>query len=137
MFENMRNFVRNAERQSKQSIKDCYISIDFLYYEINLLNDMLNRYKTKRSGATLTYSQKKEFINEIYDRIPNVYKDINYYKQCINAEKQEIKRIHETYGYFDEDDESFVDVEEDNLEEINNYTYNFVNEEYEEVTMAS
>ncbi len=131
----MRDFVRRAERQSKNSIRDCYISIDFLYYELDLLNDMLSRYKTKGAGSTLTYSEKRDFIDEIHDRIPNIYKDINYYKECINVEKMEIKRIHETYGYFD-DDESVVDVEEDYLEEIKNYTYSFVNDVYEEVTEA-
>ncbi len=131
----MRDFVRRAERQSKNSIRDCYISIDFLYYELDLLNDMLSRYKTKGAGSTLTYSEKRDFIDEIHDRIPNIYKDINYYKECINVEKMEIKRIHETYGYFD-DDESVVDVEENYLEEIKNYTYSFVNDVYEEVTEA-
>ncbi len=129
----MRDFVRRAEKQSKNSIRDCYNSIDFLYYELDLLNNMLSRYKTKGAGTTLTYSEKRDFIDEIHDRIPDIYKDINYYKECINAEKTEIKRIHETYGYFDDDDESVVDVEEDYLEEIKNYSYSLVNDVYEEV----
>ena len=133
----MRDFVRRAEKQSKRSIRDCYNSIDFLYYELDLLNDMLSRYKTKRAGTTLTYSEKRQFIDEIHERIPDIYKDINYYKECINVEKLEIKRIHETYGYFDDDDtESFVDVEEDYLENITNYSYSLVNDVYEEVTEA-
>ena len=73
----MRDFVRRAEKQSKQSIRDCYNSIDFLYYELDLLNEMLTRYKRKGAGTTLTYSEKREFIEDIHDRIPDIYTDEN------------------------------------------------------------
>jgi hypothetical protein len=130
----MRDFVRRAEKQSKNSINDCYISIDCLYYELDLLNDMLLRYLNRQTGHTLTYSERKNKISDIRDRIPFIYKDINYYKECINAEKMEIKRIHETYGYFDEPhDGEYYDVYEDELEDITQYKYNFVNETYDEV----
>lgn len=95
----MKDFVRKAERRSKESINDCYRSIDMLHYEINFLNDLLTRYSNRKSGNTLTTRQRLSEMNSIRERIPRVYQDINYYKECINAEKKEMKRIYDTYGY--------------------------------------
>lgn len=148
MSVSMRSFVRRAERQSKQSIRESYVSIDLIHDEINFLNQLLDRYMNHRGGLTYTHSQRRKIIDEIRERIPAAYKDINYYKECINAEKKEIKRIHETYGYFDEpqyiqddcethtdvhnsyyqdteDGDNYTDIHEDDLEEIKEYKYNY------------
>lgn len=128
----MEDFVRRAEKQSKNSIKDCYISIDMLYYELDLLNDMRLRYQNKMSGHTLSYSERKAIINEIYDRIPDIYKDINYYRECINAEKMEMKRIYETYGYYNDYDSDDGGIYEDELEPIKKIVYSRATDNYEE-----
>lgn len=129
----MEDFVRRSEKQSKNSIRDCYISIDMLYYELDMLNDMRARYQNRNSGHTLSYSERKAIINDIYDRIPDIYKDINYYRECINAEKKEIQRIHQSYGYFDDGEEDYVDdIYEEELEPIKKIIYNRGTDSYEE-----
>ena len=134
----MRDFVRKAELQSKESINRSYRDIDMFYLNINELNDMLLRYMNKRAGYSLTQSKREKEMNNIREMISYTYKTINYYKECINAEKNEMRRIHDTYGYSydmhpkyndtntycydnESDNESMYD---DNLEEIKEYRYN-------------
>jgi len=137
-----KDLVRRAERQSKQSINESYRSIDHLYLELDFLNDLLNKYNNKKSGLTYSRLERLEKMGQIRERIPEIYQDINYYKECINADKKEIKRIHETYGYCNEPTyyeeyeyelaginelaavNELVAVNEDELEEIREYKYN-------------
>jgi len=121
----MKDFVRKAERQSKDSINRAYRSIDMLHYEINFLNDLLQRYSNKKSGRTLTSKERQTEMNSIRERIPSAYKDINYYKECINAEKKEMKRIHDTYGFVPNHRITYEELE------IEPTVYNEINEEYE------
>jgi chromosome segregation ATPase len=121
----MKDFVRKAERQSKDSINRAYRSIDMLHYEINFLNDLLQRYSNKKSGRTLTSKERQNEMNSIRERIPSAYKDINYYKECINAEKKEMKRIHDTYGFVPNHRITYEELE------IEPTVYNEINEEYE------
>ena len=115
----MRDFVKKAERQSKESINRSYREIDDLHWQINFLNDMLLRYMNKKSGKTLTHSERQKIMEEIRSQIPEVYKTINYYKECINAEKKEMKRIHNAYGYsYDIKPEYYT---EDELIQYNDY----------------
>ena len=95
----MKDFVRRAEISSKENIRRAYSDIDFLYWQIDFLNDLLNRYSNKTSGKTLTVYQRQDEMARIREQIPRVYQDINYYKECINAEKKEMKRIYDTYGF--------------------------------------
>ena len=140
----MRDFVKKAEQQSKESINRSYRDIDIYHWHINELNDMLLRYMNRRSGYSFTYAKRQKEINEIREMIADTYKTINFYKECINAEKKEMRRIHDTYGYsydmqhkyddrYDEpvnsyyydnesDNESMYD--DDDLEEIKEYRYN-------------
>ena len=174
----MQDFVRRAEKSSKESINRAYRDIDFLYLEIDYLNNLLNRYSNKISGRTLTVYQRQDEMASIRERISNIYKDINWYKECINADKKEMKRIYETYGFepiyqvryetynksnnynefkseyydkevdnnefnseyyneeynYDSDDsesEEPVHPEEEELEEIKEYRYNFVTDTWE------
>jgi hypothetical protein len=94
----MKDFIRKAERQSRENINRDYRNIDMLYYEIDFLNNLLQRYSNKLSGRTLSAKKRQDEMNSIRERIPRVYQDINYYKECINAERKEMKRIHDTYG---------------------------------------
>ncbi len=94
----MKDFIRKAERQSRESINRDYRSIDMLYYELDFLNNLLQRYSNKQSGQTFSTRKRQDEMNSIRERIPRVYQDINYYKECINVERKEMKRIHDTYG---------------------------------------
>ena len=149
----MKDFIRKAERQSRESINRDYRSIDMLYYELDFLNNLLQRYSNKQSGQTFSAKKRQDEMNSIRETIPRVYQDINYYKECINAERKEMKRIHDTYGAnysykyneekyenapntlhvdyndndeyetYEEDDEIPYDYDEE-LEEIKEYKYN-------------
>jgi hypothetical protein len=131
-----------------------------LYYELDFLNNLLHRYSNKTSGRTFSTKKRRDEMDSIRERIPRVYQDINYYKECINFERKEMKRIHDTYGtnysykyneekyedapntlhvdYNDEyetyeDDDEYVppyDYNEE-LEEIKEYKYNPVTDTYE------
>ena len=115
----MRDFVKKAERQSRENINRDYREIDDLHWQINFLNDMLLRYMNKKTGNTLTHSQRQKIMEEIRASIPETYKYINYYKECINAEKKEMKRIHSAYGYsYDIKPEYYT---EDELIQYNDY----------------
>ena len=94
----MKDFIRKAERQSRESINRDYRNIDMLHYQLDFLNNLLQRYSNKQSGQTLSAKKRQEEMNSIREIIPRVYQDINYYKECINAERKEMKRIHDTYG---------------------------------------
>lgn len=94
----MKEFIKKYERQSKESINRAYRDIDMLYFELDFLNDLLQRYSNKKSGRTLTIRERQQEMDSIRERIPRIYQDINYYKECINAERKEMKRIYNTYG---------------------------------------
>ena len=139
----MKEFVKKSERQSRESIDHSYREIDNLYWDINFLNDMLHRYMNRNSGRTLTHNEKQKVMEEIRLQISNVYKYINYHKECINVEKKEMKRIHTAYGYsydvkpdyrserdseYDNSGDEYVPPyteEEEELEEIKEYKYNY------------
>ncbi len=134
----LQDFVRRAVPNLRDSINRSYRAIDILYYELDFLNDLLIRYMNKKSGHTLSVRERQNEMSDTRERIAGVYKDINYYKECINAEKKEIQRLYNTYGYpssksytyEDECDEYYDDNEEyrdedNNLEEIKEYKYNY------------
>jgi len=140
----IKNFVLKAEQQFKESINYSYRDIDMIRWQIDMLNNMLLRYQNKRSGNTLTHSEKQKEISHIREMIPEFYKTINFYKECINTEKKEMQRIHDTYGfggnikanYDDNCDDGYESNDsynsykddqpfEDELEEIKEYKYNF------------
>ena len=144
----MKEFVQKAEQRSKESINRAYRSIDMLHYELDFLNNLLHRYSNKKSGLTFTYKHRQNEMNDIRDRIPRVYEDINYYKECINVERKEMARIYNTYcgGKTYEDTYETLDKYEENNyeptneyeytneydeEEITDYKYNFVTDTWE------
>lgn len=134
----MTEFVRRAEQRSKDSINRCYESINFLYYELDFLNDLLLRYSNRVSGKSMSTREKLNREAEMRERIPRVYEDINYYKECINCERKEMKRIHDTYGYPSGSNEyqsskyiNNTEDEEDDEEYIHDYKYNFATDTWE------
>jgi hypothetical protein len=141
----IKDFVQRTKITSKENIHRAYEDIDLLYWEINLLNDQLNRYSNKTSGRTLSVYERQDEMAYIRERIYNIYKDINFYKECINFEKKEITRINETYGfnssyesYFNNNNQYYDDeldevslFEDNDLEEIKDYKYNPVTDTWE------
>ena len=95
----MEAFVRRSEQQSKESINRCYRDLDMLYWELDFLSELLNKYTVHRAGNTLTTSEKSKMVKEIRERLPLLHEDIKYYKDCITAEKKEMQRIYNTYGF--------------------------------------
>lgn len=118
----IKEFVRRVEIKSRESINRDYRTIDMLHYELNFLNDLLNRYSNKQSGRTFSVSKRLNEMASIRERIPQIYKDINYYKECINAERKEMKRISDTYGF-----DSF---KYNKQEKYVTYTDNYKNDNY-------
>jgi hypothetical protein len=70
-----------------------------LYWELDFLSELLNKYTVHRAGNTLTTSEKSKMVKEIRERLPLLHEDIKYYKDCITAEKKEMQRIYNTYGF--------------------------------------
>jgi hypothetical protein len=116
----LKDFARRSEIISKENIKKCYRDIDMLYYELDFLNNLLSRYSNKTAGTSFSIYERQNEMASIREQIPRVYKDINFYKECINVEKMEMKRIRETYGYNDERNYNNVYDQEHRQ----NYTYN-------------
>lgn len=133
----MTDFVRRAEQRSKESINRCYESINFLYYELDFLNDLLLRYSNRVAGKSMSTREKRNKETEMRERIPRIYEDINYYKECINCERKEMKRIHDTYGYPSRSNEyhssNYINNEDEQYEEedIHDYKYNFATDTWE------
>jgi hypothetical protein len=133
------DFVRRTVPKIRESINHSYRDIDMLYWELDFLNDLLLRYMNKKAGYTLSVRERQNEMSDTRERIAEVYKYINYYKECINAEKKEIQRLYNTYGYppaksytYDEYNSEYSDdeydytykQEDEMLEEIKEYKYN-------------
>ena len=114
----MIQFVEKAEEKAIKNIDNYYREIDTLYFEIETLQDSLWRYQHKKAGYNQTGIAKVKQMANIRGRILQVYDNINYYKECINAEKKDIDRIYKTYL----DNYEPYDLE---LEAIENYYYNY------------
>lgn len=125
----MEAFVRRAERQSKESINRSYRDIDMLHWELDFLNDLLNRYTIRKSGNTLTYSERHKEMADIRERIPVIYEYIKYYKDCIDAEKKEMRRIYNTYGFEPIQKRTYEEHDDNELEYADEY-YNEYQEDY-------
>ena len=91
MKTSMKEFVQRAERQSRESINRSYGEIDNLYWDINFFNEILLRYVNKKSGYKLSHSERQKEMEDIRATISEIYKNINFYKECINVEKNEIQ----------------------------------------------
>jgi hypothetical protein len=128
----MEVFVRRAERQTKESINRSYRDIDMLYWELDFLNDLFHRYSIRKSGHTLTSGQRHKEMAEIRERIPVIHEYIKYYKDCINAEKKEMQRIYNTYGFEPKQKQIFQEYEGEELEYQDEYYDGPETEEYQQ-----
>jgi hypothetical protein len=115
------NFVRRAELGSKNTINNGYRSLDLLYFELDFLNDLLLRYSNKNTGITFSKNKRLYEMATIRERIPQIYEEINYYKDIINYEKKEMKRINDTYGKSDYYEISYDKTAEEFLNEAFNH----------------
>lgn len=132
----MTEFVKWRERCARNNINKDYESINMLNWDLNFLNNALTNYLNRRDRAA--YFERQAQIKEIRASIGNIYQNIKYHKECINAEKLELKRIHDTYGYgYGYNSENIVELacdydsynypftpEEEKLEEISRFTFN-------------
>ena len=152
---NVSDMVTRFNTNSKYFLKEYYSSLADLYWELDFLYNLLNYYSIGKIDKNNAYNRKEETA-DIRRRVREIYEYIKYYKQCINTEKQEKKRLRETYGYFspkkykqvkakrnidnEEDNESYTNYsheeydfrfDENYLEEVRDYKYNFVTDRYE------
>lgn len=113
-------FVERCEQSTRQSIHESYKSIDMLHWELDFLNDLLAQYKNRKGGYKFTCGERYEEMQEIRERIAEIYKDINWYKECINAERDELQLIkklcnknnYNNYYEYESDYDSTYDREE-------------------------
>lgn len=93
------SFVKEQERKSRKTIKDHRESIDALCWEFEYLDDSLARLKNKKECYNLSVYDRNDEMEDITERMTRIINDINFYKECINVEKKEMKRIHNLWGY--------------------------------------
>lgn len=133
-------FVRKAEKIANRALKEYYNNLNLLYWQIEILNKNMNVYNNKRA-IHQNYVVKFAHIDDIKETISRIYKEINYYKECINIEKREMSRIYDKYGYAYSDNYEYDmydeyeqycnkleinrEINTDSLEEIKEYKYNF------------
>jgi hypothetical protein len=110
------DLVKMYEKSTKKIIRECYKSIDFLNWELDYLNRSLKEYEKRRPDDP-GFLKKFKYIYQIRERIPLIYDDIKYHKECINAEKSEMRRIYDTYGYVP----YYEDEYEDDYKANNNF----------------
>ena len=95
---------------SKERIKECYQKIAICYQDLDRLHNSYHYYNNKRDIYT---DLRKKYIDDVRESIQNLFEDIRFWRECISAEKQEMRRIFNTYGV-SLDDEFFEDSDEDN-----------------------
>jgi len=117
MTDRIKQFIESAEDRCNRSIDECYKNLDMLYSDLDSLNNSLYLYRNKRLGNT---EDRIWHIMDIRNQIPKVYEDINFFKECINAEKREIARIRSQYL----ENSSDFNLQEDEFEEIKGICYN-------------
>lgn len=110
-------FIENTVPNLEDNIERFYRDIDMLKWELEILHNSLIDYINKKSGTSLSQYDRQVEMNRIRERIGDVYKSINFYKECINTEYKEIRRLYETYIHP-------IDTTNDTLEDIKDYVYN-------------
>jgi uncharacterized protein YerC len=125
------SFVKEQERKSRKTIKDHRESIDALCWEFEYLDDSLARLKNKKECYNMDVITRNEEMDDINERMTRIIQDINLYKECINAEKKEMKNICRVFS-----NEIYEDSnEEDNkLEEQLKVRYNSILDIFEDTS---
>lgn len=99
----MEAFIEETELTYIENIYRYNSNIQMLQYELNYINDLLTLYMNKHSGFSYTLKERCSKMRDIRERIPEIYEDIKYYKDCISVEESEIDRLYDTY-YTESDD---------------------------------
>lgn len=135
-----KEFVKDQERKSRKAVKDHYDSISALCCEFNYLDDLLAKLKNKKECYRFDVIDRNDAMDEISERMVQIINDINLYKECINAEKKEMKRIHDLWGYgyisdkYDSEYEKPYTEEDEELEEPLKIRYNETLDTFENIT---
>lgn len=95
------NMINNFKVSSKIHINRYYQNIEMLKHELDYLYISLSDYANKKLGITMTPYDRLVNIQEIRDRITDAHKDINYYKELIKVEYNELNRLYRQYNYVD------------------------------------
>lgn len=133
-------FVKDQETKSRKTIKDHYDSINALCWEFNYLDDLLAKLKNKKECYNIDVITRNEEMDDISERMTRILEDINLYKECINVEKKEMKRIHNLWGYgfsnttYESEYETPYTEYDDILEEPLKIKYNHILDTFEDLS---
>ena len=133
------------KKSDKENLRLLNWDLSNLYYYIDVLKNSQHHYTTKKWLYNWTYSFRMQQLDEIKEKIPEVYQHINEVKASIAEIKKRMQTAHEkadkpTQKYYNssgyvEDDE--INYNEYNMfdeyynDNYNNETYNYVYEEDE------
>jgi hypothetical protein len=87
------DFVKRFEDMTEESIRCSYQNIDTLYNELGVINELFTRLSNKRDVPN-----KQSRLQEYQDSIKIIYDDIRFFKECIDLDLRELKRVRTTYG---------------------------------------
>jgi hypothetical protein len=92
--------MQRFERKSCELLGFLYFDLDELYAELSYNNRSLNSFMTGTLGEDDTPEERKAALDEIRERIPAIYEEIKYVKECIKAEKFNMNRLRSKYGNY-------------------------------------
>lgn len=88
--------VQKWEKKTKTNIRDLYRDIENASWCIDMCYRMMSSYQLTKYSH-LQPEKRKKHILELRESIYQINEDIKYYKKCIEAEKKELKRLHEEF----------------------------------------
>lgn len=127
--ESTKEFIREQREKSQQIVKDHYESIYALCWEFDYLDNLLAKLKNKKECYNMDVITRNEEMDDISERMTAIIEDINLYKECINAEKKEMKNI---YRVFSNDIYEEYDEEYNKLEQPLKVRYNSILDMFED-----
>lgn len=90
--------MQRFERKSCEMLSFLYFDLDELYAELSYNNRSLNNFMSGTLGEDTSAEERKVAMDEIRERIPAIYEEIKYVKECIKAEKFNMNRLRSNYG---------------------------------------
>lgn len=96
--ESVESMMKRFEYSSRDVLSLLYFDMDSLYIELSYLNRSLNNFMAGKMNDEITSYEKKIAMDEIRERIPAVYDEINHVKLCIQAEKFNMNRLRNRFG---------------------------------------
>jgi hypothetical protein len=120
MAELTKETLERFEDSIADIIDNCYDNINELYYELSYLYESQKRYVAPTRTSLLPWYERNEQLDEIHNRIRSIFDTIRYYKDCITAHNNELKRLYKAYYKEEEDNRSNNDelLYDDNLSDI-------------------